>query len=1059
MARNEKEAAGLLSPEEDRFEERHRRSYDARDSSDLDSDLDATEFLQSDPLTAPKGSYTPAYQTQPRNRWLRQPCSCCAGRSRKCIWSCLGILALVFLALGSGGFFAYKRYSSPPDGLSPPWYPTPKGGTARSWADSYRKASEMVSKMTLPEKVNVTTGTGWEMGPAVGNTGPAVNVGFPSLALQDGPLGIRFTENATAFPAGVTVGATWSKDLMYKWGNAHAIEARKKGINAILGPCIGPLGRMPAGGRNWEGFGADPYLQGIAAAESIKGIQDEGVMATIKHLVANEQEHFRQSWEWGLPNAISSNIDDRTMHELYMWPFGDSIKAGVASVMCSYNQINNSYACGNSKILNGILKDEMGFQGFVMSDWLAQRGGVSTALAGLDMTMPGDGLFWADGKSLWGPELTKSILNGSVPLERLNDMVTRIVAAWYQFGQDDTTRFDPDGPNFSSWTDNEYGVEAPGSPSDQEEVRVNEFVNVMGNHSALARQIAAEGTVLLKNEQILPIDRHGNTDMKLRKKHTGHVRIAIFGEDAGPNPNGPNGCNDRGCNEGTLASGWGSGAVEFPYLVTPIDVLGSGWDTDKVNLSSWLTNTPPFEKQPEILQNQDICIVFANADAGEGFVGWSNVKGDRPDLNLQKGGDDLIVNVANGCGGGTGETIVIIHTVGPVLMERWIDLPGVKAVILANLPGQESGNALADVIFGDINPSGHLPWTIGKSLDDYGEGAKIMYLPNGVVPQQDFTEGLNVDYRHFDKNNIEPRFEFGFGLTYTTFEFTVPDITELKPKSAYPPPRPKDYSMPPEYNTNIPDEDEALFPDGFRKLEKFVYPYLDSVDEIVTDPYPYPEGYNDQQPLSQAGGEEGGNPDLWETYVTVTTNVTNTGANDGNVVTQLYLAYPPNAYNTEGVDFPVKVLRGFEKTFLKQKETAAVTFNVTRRDLSYWDVKAQNWKMITEDKCDAVHDRGVGGRPALSLRMPGTLPSQRRHGAGRMHLVWANEIADREGLVCYMEASPVALPLYEQFGCEQVEYGVIVSQLWTEELIPTLVQYESPEGLHDQMNIRCLSMT
>ncbi|KAI0125325.1 glycosyl hydrolase family 3 N terminal domain-containing protein [Xylariales sp. AK1849] len=934
---------GLLSPAEKGF----RRSYDNRDSSDLDSDLDATEYLQSDPLTAPKGSYAPAFQLQPRNRWLRQ-CGCCAGRSRKCLFTCLGILALVFITLGAGGFFALKKYKqTPQDGLSPPWYPSPKGGAARNWADSYRKASEMVSKMTLPEKVNITTGTGWEMGPAVGNTGPAIHVGFPALALQDGPLGIRFADNATAFPAGVTVGATWSKDLMYQWGNAHAIEARKKGINAILGPCIGPLGRMPAGGRNWEGFGADPYLQGIAAAQSIKGIQDEGVMATIKHLVANEQEHFRQSWEWGLPNAISSNIDDRTMHELYMWPFGDSVKAGVASVMCSYNQINNSYACGNSKILNGILKDEMGFQGFVMSDWLAQRGGVSSALAGLDMTMPGDGLFWADGKSLWGPELTKSVLNGSVPLERLNDMVTRIVAAWYQFGQDDTTRFDPDGPNFSSWTNEEYGVEAPGSPTDQEKVTVNEFVNVMGNHSSLARQIAAEGIVLLKNELMLPIDRHGNTDMKIRKRHEGHVRVGIFGEDAGPG-DGSNFCKDRGCNQGTLASGWGSGAVEFPYLVTPIDVLGSGWDNEKVNVTSYLTNNPPFAKQPEILTDQNICIVFANADAGEGFVGWENVKGDRPDLFLQKGGDDLIVSVANGCGGGKGDTVVVIHTVGPVIMEKWIDLPGVSAVLLANLPGQESGNALADVIFGTVNPSGHLPWTIGKSLDDYGEGAKIMYLPNAVVPQQDFNEGLYVDYRYFDKYNIEPRFEFGFGLSYTTFEFSIPEAKGLKPKSAFPAPRPRDYAMPPEYETSIPDENEALFPSGFRKLEKYVYPYLDSIDDIVTHPYPYPDGYDVKQPLSQAGGDEGGNPDLWETYVTVTTNVTNTGAADGNCVTQLYVTYPSDANKTEGVDFPVKVLRGFEKTFLKQRETQAVTFNVTRRDLSYWDVKAQNWKMITE---------------------------------------------------------------------------------------------------------------
>ncbi|KAI2634839.1 glycoside hydrolase family 3 protein [Hypomontagnella submonticulosa] len=935
----------LLSPTDEWERERFRRSFDARDS-DLDSDLDATEFLQSDPLTSSKPSApASAFSSQPRNRWLRKPCGCLAGRSTRCLIGCLVVFALVLLALSGGGFFAFNKYKqAPPDGLSPPWYPTPKGGTARTWAEAYRKASEMVARMTLPEKVNVTTGTGWKMGPAVGNTGPAANVGFPALALQDGPLGIRFADNATAFPAGVTVGATWNKELMYQWGKAHAVEARKKGVNAILGPCIGPLGRMPAGGRNWEGFGADPYLQGVAASQSIKGIQEEGVMATIKHLVANEQEHFRQSWEWGLPNGLSANIDDRTMHELYLWPFGDAVKAGVASVMCSYNMINNSYACGNSKLLNGLLRDEMGFQGFVMSDWLAQRSGVASALAGLDMTMPGDGLFWEDGKSLWGPELTRSILNGSVPLERLNDMVTRIVAAWYQLGQDDESKFDRKGPNFSSWTDEPEGVFAPGSPSEQESVPVNQYVNVMGDHASIARRIAAEGTVLLKNTGLLPLARNATTHSNQTTRRDGPLQIAIFGEDAGPG-DGPNHCLDRGCNQGTLASGWGSGSVEFPYLVTPVEALTKAWEgNEDVEVTTYLTNSPPFQKG--ILLDAELCIVFANADSGEGYKAWESVKGDRPDLFLQKAGDDLIFEVAQGCNGGNGDVLVVIHTVGPVVMEKWIDLPNVKAVLLANLPGQESGNALADVIFGDVNPSGKLPWTIGKSLDDYGEGAKIMYMPNGVVPQQDFSEGLYVDYRHFDKRGIEPRFEFGFGLSYTAFMFAECVVTEVKPKSALPAPRPKDFAVPPEYDPSIPDEEEVLFPDGFRKLEKYVYPYLDTIDDIVSEPYPYPDGYEYKQPPSSAGGDEGGNPDLWETYVTVSVNVTNTGDKAGQVVPQLYLGYPKDV--SAAVDFPIKVLRGFDKFLLDKHETRTVTFNLTRRDLSYWDVKSQNWAMVVE---------------------------------------------------------------------------------------------------------------
>ncbi|KAI0913143.1 glycoside hydrolase superfamily [Ustulina deusta] len=912
------------------------RPSDVRYSSDLDSDIDATEYLQTTPLTSSK-----AFQTQPQTRRLRKPCgSCFAARSTRCIIISLAVFVLVWLTLGTGGFFAFKKYKqAPPDGLSPPWYPTPRGGTTKSWAESYRKASKMVARMTLPEKVNITTGTGWMMGPAVGNTGPAVHVGFPSLALQDGPLGIRFTENATAWPAGITVGATWNKELMYQWGNAHAVEAREKGIHAILGPCIGPLGRMPAGGRNWEGFGADPYLQGIAAERSIRGIQDANVMATIKHLVANEQEHFRQSFEWGLANALSSNIDDRTMHELYLWPFGNAIKAGVASVMCSYNMVNNSYACGNSKLLNGLLRDEMGFQGFVMSDWLAQRGGVSSALAGLDMTMPGDGLFWANGQSLWGPELTKSVLNGSVPLDRLNDMVTRIVAAWYQMGQDDEKKFDRNGPNFSSWTDQENGVFAPGSPTKQEEHKVNEFVNVMGNHSTLARQIAAEGTVLLKNEGLLPITRDGSTPSNVAKTQGSPLRIAIFGEDAGPGE-GPNYCKDRACNQGTLASGWGSGAVEFPYLISPDQALQKAWDSKRVKVTTHLTNTHAFEKQPGILEEADICIVFANSDSGEGYTSWGSVKGDRPDLFLQKGGDDLIVKVAEGCP----QVLVVIHTVGPVVMERWIDLPNVKAVILANLPGQESGNALADVIIGTVNPSGKLPWTIGHTLDDYGEGGKIMYKPNALIPQQDFKEGLYTDYRYFDKFNVEPRFEFGFGLSYTTFQFANVVVKPIKTKSALPAPRPKDFASPPEYDTNIPDAKEALFPADIRKLEKYVYPYLDSIDGIVSDTYPYPDGYDVEQPLSGAGGDEGGNPDLWETYVTVSVDITNTGSKQGQAVAQLYLSYP----NSSPVDFPVKVLRGFDKLPIEKGETRTVTFDLTRRDLSYWDVFAQNWVMVVD---------------------------------------------------------------------------------------------------------------
>jgi beta-glucosidase len=647
---------------------------------------------------------------------------------------------------------------------------------------------------------------------------------------------------------------------------------------------------------------------------------------------------------------MSSNIDDRALHELYGWPFQDSIKAGVGSIMCSYQMLNNSYSCGNSKLLNGILKDEYGFQGFVQSDWLAQRSGVASALSGLDVTMPGDGLTWAAGKSLWGAELTKAVLNNSLPISRLNDMVTRVVATWYQLGQDDKSKFDRKGPNFSSWTNDQMGIINPGSPDDKDIKIVNQFVNVQGAgdaaHSIIAREVATEGTVLVKNEGgILPLSKDG---WPADQPHELVYRIGIYGEDAGEG-SGPNACEDRACNQGTLGSGWGSGAVEFPYLIAPGTALKKAFNSARVSVTEFPRNSLPLKEAPAILKDQDTCIIFANADSGEGYKAWNGIKGDRNDLFLQKGGEKLIKDVADGCGDGKGSTIVVVHSVGPVVVDGWIDLPGVKAVIMANLPGQESGNAITDILLGNVNPSGKLPYTIGKSLDDYGPGAQILYYANAVVPQQNYTEGLFIDYRHFDRYDVEPTFEFGFGLSYTTFEYSNLVVTSVLPKSPLPSPRPA--SLPaPQFDNVIPDPNTALFPVGFKRLSKFVYPYIDKVSDIKTGKYPYPDGYDIQQPPSQAGGGEGGNPDLWNVYATVTVDLKNTGSREGKEVAQLYLSYADVTGDAAKVDFPDKVLRGFEKVYLDKGQVETVHFNLTRRDLSYWDVVQQNWVMPTEGK-------------------------------------------------------------------------------------------------------------
>lgn len=189
--------------------------------------------------------------------------------------------------------------------------------------------------------------------------------------------------------------------------------------------------------------------------------------------------------------------------------------------------------------MNGLLKDELGFQGYVVADWLAQRSGVAASLAGMDQTQPGDGTSWADGRSLWGPELSRAVLNSSIPVDRLNDQVTRILAAWYQLGQD------KDYPeiNFSSWTNQDYGPAHKKSNSGPT-IRLNSHVDVRGNHAQIARQVAREAITLLKNDgNVLPL----RTSDKIR----------VFGLGATVNPDGPNACPDRGCNKGTLGQGWG----------------------------------------------------------------------------------------------------------------------------------------------------------------------------------------------------------------------------------------------------------------------------------------------------------------------------------------------------------------------------------------------------------------------------------------------------------------------------------------------------------------------
>ncbi|CAI6337353.1 unnamed protein product [Periconia digitata] len=577
------------------------------------------------------------------------------------------------------------------------------------WDEAYSKAEASLAKLSSSEKIGIVTGVGWMKGPCVGNTTPASSIGYPSLCLQDGPLGIRYVKGVTAFSAGIHAASTWDRDLIHERGSFMGNEAKQLGVNVQLGPAAGALGKFAKGGRNWEGFGADPYLQGIAMAETIKGMQESGVQATAKHWTVNEQERNR--------DTMSSNVGDRVLRELYNWPFADAVKADVASVMCSYNKVNSTWACESDFVMNKMLKEELGFKGYVMSDWNAQHTTTGSANGGMDMTMPGSD--FNEGSYFWGPQLQSAVNNGQVQQSRVDDMVKRILASWYLVGQDKGYP----ATSFDSWNVGQK--------------------TITGNHFTNVRSMARDGIVLLKNEG-------ASLPLKAPKS------VAVIGLDSIVNPRGANACVDRGCNEGTLIMGWGSGSVEISNLVAPLDAIKAQGQKDGTTVTSSPNDNA--QQGASAAQNAEVAVVCINANAGEGYITVEGNAGDRNDLNAWHNGNALVEAVAKV----NKKTVVVVHSVGPILMESWIENPNVVAVVWAGLPGQESGNGLVDILYGAASPSGKLPYTIAKKESDYG---------TTIAPGDDSNWDLFIDYRRFDRDNIEPRFEFGFGLSYTNFTY------------------------------------------------------------------------------------------------------------------------------------------------------------------------------------------------------------------------------------------------------------------------------------------------
>ncbi|KAM5349785.1 hypothetical protein ACJ41O_006290 [Fusarium nematophilum] len=621
---------------------------------------------------------------------------------------------------------------------------------SRSRKDALAKAKDFVTRLNLTEKASMITGVqGLGAGGCIGNIAAIPRINFPGICMLDGPQAINRADLVSVFPSGILAGATWDVDLIYARGKAMGEEFRGKGSHVQLGPVAGPLGRHGLGGRNWEGFSTDPYLAGKAMAATVRGIQGVGVQACSKHYIGNEQETQRSNsfLENGTEIlGISSNIDDRTLHELYLWPFADAIQAGTASIMCSYNRLNQTYACENPRVLDDILRKELGFEGYVVSDWFATHSGAESIQAGLDMNMPGaldqESIQARNGLSYWGAEnVTRMIDQGLVSERRIDEMVQRIMLPYFYLHQD--SNFPTVDPSLTLSMAAQRGIDISGLGFPDVPAR-----DVRGDHASLIRRMGADGVVLLKNlNNILPLKSPKN--------------IGVFGNDAPPPTNGIVFEDLHAFEVGTVDIGGGSGTARNTYLVSPLEAVMAkakelGSRVQYVT-SNRILAADDFRS---IFPTPEVCLVFLNTFASES---WDR-SAYEPDWNSTL----VVENVSKRCA----NTVVVTHSAG-VNTLPWAKNPNVTAILAAHLPGQESGNSIVDVLWGKVNPSAKLPYTIPAREEDYDIPIVNLSASEVTSPgawQADFTEGQHIDYRRFDHSKTDPLYEFGFGLSYTTFQ-------------------------------------------------------------------------------------------------------------------------------------------------------------------------------------------------------------------------------------------------------------------------------------------------
>ena len=610
-----------------------------------------------------------------------------------------------------------------------------------SWEEAHQKAEEKMKLFSIDEKLSILFGIqNMQKKPedkgCVGAIEP-IKEKFGGICLQDGPAGVRFSTSTQSWQAAINTVSTFNKSLMYEVGKAQGKEFREKGVNVALTPAMN-IQRNPQGGRIWESFGDDPFLAGVAATQIIKGIQSNGVIACAKHYVGNDQETNRKN--------SSSNIKEQALWEIYLEPFIRSVQdAEVGAIMAAYNAINYTYVINNTRIVQNYLKEKIGYRGYVMSDWWAiASDDPNIFTSGIDMNMPG-GKYEGDksigrNESFWSK--FKDHLGNEIPYERLDDAVERILAPMFKLDQ-----FNED-------------IKFP---------EIDLMKNTITEETKkLNFEAAMQSNILLKNENnILPL------------KNMGNKTIAIIGNDADESPcirDSDCSCKSKTNNiyKGHIALGYGSGTTYFNYSISPLSAISARAQKEGINIKTSVDITKEKEiisnhtidvgkeniyKAKEIAKDADICIVFLSADSGEQYISLEQSVGDRYDLNAWHSGNELVEAVLEV----NDNVIVVINAPGPINLP-WLDK--IKALIFSGFGGAESGNGITSILFGDYNPSGHLPY-VWAELDNYPSKIDIFSYPT----YYDYNEGVFVGQRYFDKNNLNYTFPFGFGLSYTEFEF------------------------------------------------------------------------------------------------------------------------------------------------------------------------------------------------------------------------------------------------------------------------------------------------